>query len=70
MPTVHVTTRDGTLHRIDSDDFAPRTATHAEIHNVYGMQNSRATYEGLLKLRATRDRPMQYSSQFKLPRDA
>ena len=40
-----------TVHRIDSDDFSPRTATHAEIHNVYGMQNERATYEGLLKLR-------------------
>ena len=40
-----------TMHRIDSDDFAPRTASHAEVHNVYGMENSRATYEGLLKLR-------------------
>jgi alpha-glucosidase len=40
-----------TVHRIDSDDFSPRTATHAEVHNVYGMQNGRATYEGLLKLR-------------------
>ena len=40
-----------TVHRIDSDDFARRTATHAEVHNVYGMENSRATYEGLLKLR-------------------
>jgi len=34
-------------HRIASDDFAPRTAPHAEIHNVYGMLNTRATYEGL-----------------------
>jgi len=40
-----------TVHRIDSDDFAPRTTTHREVHNVYGMQNSRGTYEGLLKLR-------------------
>jgi alpha-glucosidase len=40
-----------TVHRIDSDDFAPRRASHAEVHNVYGMENSRATYEGLLKLR-------------------
>ncbi len=40
-----------TVHRIESDDFAPRTASHAEVHNVYGMENSRATYEGLLKLR-------------------
>ncbi|MBI1365269.1 MAG: DUF5110 domain-containing protein [Alphaproteobacteria bacterium] len=39
------------LHRISGDGFAPRTATHAEIHNVYGMENSRATFEGLLALR-------------------
>ncbi len=39
------------LHRIDSDDFAPRDATHSEIHNVFGMQNTRGTYEGMLKLR-------------------
>jgi alpha-glucosidase len=37
-------------HRVDSDDFAPRVASHAEIHNVYGMENSRATFEGLQKL--------------------
>jgi alpha-glucosidase len=37
-------------HRIEEPGFATRTATHAEIHNVYGMENSRATYEGLLKL--------------------
>jgi alpha-glucosidase len=41
----------GNLHRIDADDFAPRDATHAEVHNVYGMENSRATFEGLLRLR-------------------
>ncbi len=35
------------IHRIDSDDFAPRTATHAEIHNVYGMENTRGTFEGM-----------------------
>ena len=40
-----------TVHRIDSDDFAARSATHSEVHNIYGMQNARATYEGLLKLR-------------------
>ncbi|MCH8616118.1 DUF4968 domain-containing protein [Sphingomonas sp. SM33] len=40
-----------TVHRIEGDGFASRTATHAEIHNVYGMENGRATYEGLLKLR-------------------
>jgi alpha-glucosidase len=42
------------LHRIDEKDerlgFAPRRATHAELHNVYGMENSRATYDGLRKL--------------------
>lgn len=38
-------------HRIDSDDFTPRIAGHAEIHNVYGMENSRATHDGLLRLR-------------------
>jgi alpha-glucosidase len=39
------------LHRIESDDFAPRDATHAEIHNVYGMENTRATFEGMLRWR-------------------
>jgi alpha-glucosidase len=39
------------VHRIDEPGFAARTATHAEIHNVYGMENSRATYEGLLELK-------------------
>jgi alpha-glucosidase len=39
------------VHRIESDDFAARNATHAEIHNVYGMENSRATFEGLQALR-------------------
>ena len=38
------------VHRIDEPGFAPRTATHAEIHNVYGMENSRATYDGLRAL--------------------
>lgn len=38
------------VHRIDEVGFATRTATHAEIHNVYGMENARATYEGLLAL--------------------
>ena len=35
------------LHRIDEPGFAPRTAMHAEIHDVYGMQNCRATFDGL-----------------------
>jgi alpha-glucosidase len=38
------------VHRIDEPGFLKRTATHAEIHNVYGMQNARATFEGLRKL--------------------
>src|SRR5690348_5029856 len=40
-----------TVHRIEGDGFAPRTATHAEIHNIYGMENSRATHDGELALR-------------------
>jgi alpha-glucosidase len=39
------------VHRIDEPGFTTRTATHAEIHNVLGMENERATYDGLLKLR-------------------
>ena len=38
------------VHRIDELGFTSRSATHAEIHNVYGMENARATYEGLLAL--------------------
>ncbi|MGZ3306757.1 MAG: glycoside hydrolase family 31 protein, partial [Asticcacaulis sp.] len=38
------------LHRIEEPGFTPRDATHAEMHNVYGMLNSRGTYEGVLKL--------------------
>jgi alpha-glucosidase len=41
---------DDVQHRIDEPGFLKRTATHPEIHNVYGMENSRATYDGLLKL--------------------
>jgi alpha-glucosidase len=39
------------VHRIDEPGFVTRTATHAEIHNVYGMENSRATFEGLTTLK-------------------
>ena len=39
------------IHRIDSDDFHPRDASHAEIHNVYGMENTRGTFEGMERLR-------------------
>jgi alpha-glucosidase len=45
-----------TVHRIEEPGFATRTATHAEIHNIVGLENARATYEGLLKLRPD-DRP-------------
>jgi alpha-glucosidase len=38
------------IHRIDESGFMKRSATHAEIHNVYGMENSRATFEGLQHL--------------------
>jgi len=41
---------DDVQHRIDEPGFKRRTADHREIHNLYGMQNSRATYEGLLKI--------------------
>lgn len=39
------------VHRIDTPGFATRKATHAEIHNVYGMENTRATFDGLRRLR-------------------
>jgi alpha-glucosidase len=42
---------DDIQHRIDEPGFQPRTANHLEIHNVFGMENTRATYEGLLTLR-------------------
>ena len=38
------------VHRIDEPGFAPRDASHREIHNAWGMQNARATYDGLLQL--------------------
>jgi alpha-glucosidase len=41
---------DDVQHRIDEPGFAPRTASHLEIHNVFGMENSRGTFEGLRKL--------------------
>jgi alpha-glucosidase len=44
---------DDVVHRIDepaAEGFAPRSAFHTEIHNVYGMENSRATWNGLLTL--------------------
>jgi alpha-glucosidase len=42
---------DDVQHRIDEPGFKPRIANHLEIHNVFGMENSRGTFEGLLRLR-------------------
>ncbi len=41
---------DDVVHRIDEPGFLTRTAMHPEIHNIYGMENSRATWDGLLTL--------------------
>jgi len=48
--TPNMTMPGNTQHRIEEPGFHPRTANHLEIHNIYGFENSRATYEGLLKL--------------------
>ncbi len=37
-----------TIHRLDDGT----TVDHRAAHNIYGMENARATYEGLLKLQA------------------
>jgi len=45
---------DNVQHRIDEpaeEGFSKRTTNHLEIHNVYGMENSRATSDGLLALK-------------------
>jgi alpha-glucosidase len=47
-------------HRIGEPGFRKRTATHLEIHNVFGMQNARATEEGELALRPN-ERPFVMS---------
>lgn len=44
------------IHRIEGSGFAARDARHAEIHNVYGLENTRATFEGLKRLRPS-ERP-------------
>ena len=43
---------DEIVHRIDDPEtgFAPRNATHLEIHNIFGMKNSQGTYEGLRRI--------------------
>jgi alpha-glucosidase len=45
---------DDVLHRIEEPGFKTRVATHLEVHNIFGMQNSRGTFEGLLHLRPNR----------------
>ncbi|MDE1156064.1 MAG: glycoside hydrolase family 31 protein [Acidobacteriaceae bacterium] len=45
---------DDVVHRIAGNQeqgFQDRTALHPEIHNVFGMENSRGTMEGQLALR-------------------
>ena len=42
---------DDVQHRIDEPGFLSRTALHPEIHNIYGMENTRATFDGQLALR-------------------
>jgi len=39
------------VHRIEEPGFESRDATHAEVHNIVGLENARATYEGLLTLK-------------------
>jgi alpha-glucosidase len=41
---------DDVQHRIEEPGFTTRTASHLEVHNVFGMENSRGTFEGLLKI--------------------
>jgi alpha-glucosidase len=42
---------DDVQHRIDEPGFKTRTANHLEVHNIYGLENIRGTYDGLLALR-------------------
>ncbi len=39
-----------TAHRIAEPGHVARVADHREIHNVWGMQNARATHDGLLAI--------------------
>ena len=45
---------DDVQHRIDEPGFATRTTSHLEVHNIFGMQNTRATFDGLRKLEPNR----------------
>ena len=49
--TAHLTMPDDVVHRIAEPGFTARPATHREIHNVYGLENSRATFDGQLALK-------------------
>ena len=40
-----------TVHQVDEPGYPMRSATHAELHNVVGLQNVRATYDGVQALR-------------------
>ena len=42
---------DDVEHRIEEPGFRTRVAMHPEIHNIYGMENTRATFDGQLALR-------------------
>ena len=41
---------DDVQHRIEEPGFKTRVASHLEVHNFFGMENSRGTFEGLLRL--------------------
>lgn len=41
---------DDVRHRIEEPGFTPRVTNHLEVHNILGMQNSRGTHDGLLRL--------------------
>ena len=41
---------DDVQHRIEEPGFITRTTNHLEVHNIFGMENSRGTFEGLLKI--------------------
>jgi alpha-glucosidase len=40
---------DDVQHRIDEPGFQKRTANHLEMHNVFGMENTRATHDGMVQ---------------------
>jgi alpha-glucosidase len=41
---------DDVQHRVEEPGFQTRTTMHLEVHNIFGMQNSRGTFEGLQRL--------------------